>query len=221
MRNWLSSKGVTRDIEVGDETWKISFYPVTVRKLLYLKDILKEAVKAMSAFQNRSVSDDFKITRQKLPDGTDCSITEPIASTVVAKRQESQDSAVDSLVEIAMSDQNVGYIVEILWACMRDENFDQFRDDPMSWADEVEAPVMIQLIKGFLAANKKILPDPFVQRIQENWTKLLGQQDNDPKTSQPQQQGEPSKRDSEEHPKTERKSSLKVVSTPTTTDPQT
>lgn len=158
--NFVSSKYVEREIPSGDGTRQVRFFPVSVGKLFFLKQIATAISTCLSTlFGQKSPFVDFKtITRQF---GTDTERTsEPPPEALIELRKRHRTEAVRGIVEALLDSQSIVAIGRLLMDSMREEFPDRQNitdADVKSFVDGLDVEVLPILVSGFIEANKKIL----------------------------------------------------------------
>lgn len=158
---FLSRNCTTRTLGRGDAAKSVDFYAISPRVLFKLRGISRPLAQALSClFEDRS-----KDTRRSFKETTDTkeglSVSETVADAihpdVLRERAASREKAIDKLIDAFSEHKNYLLLLEIIWDSMRGvfgtepPSPDQLQE--LSEDDDLDLPILIDMLKGVAAAN--------------------------------------------------------------------
>lgn len=157
---FVSGKYVERVIpsDQGDRT--IRFFPVSVGKLFFLKQIATAISSSLATlFGQKSPFVDFKTITRQVGDSSERT-SEPPPEALIELRKRHRSEAIRGIVEALLDTQSIVAIGRLLMDSMRDEYPDRQNitdADVKSFVDGLDVEVLPILVSGFIEANRKIL----------------------------------------------------------------
>ncbi|MBL4769473.1 MAG: hypothetical protein JKY94_17505 [Rhodobacteraceae bacterium] len=169
----LSKKGASAIIQLEDgQEMTLHFYPISVRRLLTLQDMMGSVAKAlMTLTSGNNYEDRIRSSHQKEEStGYTSSVSEPVDPEIIAKRQGYKDEALDEMFRVLMAEENAKVVAQLLMDSLRDEDFSGM--DALEFLDQIEGGALTQMLMAFGKANKKVLPGPLAKKLQKVWSKI-------------------------------------------------
>jgi len=182
-KGFLSKKGIEYEIVLEDGTSRtVHFYPISVLRLSSLRDIVSAASQSMMVLSEKApLFEDAKTVIKKDGDFSE-TVQEPPSIEHREKRHARRALALENLLTVLLHEANTKTVAQLLMSSLKDDvPKDQ---DPLEFLDDVEVSVLPQLFKGFVKANKKVLPAPLQKRALAIWESALLKMEADKNESQ-------------------------------------
>lgn len=148
---------------------ELKFYPISVNVMFKLRRIAAPLAKAISTLFQPDDKDLTVIERTFSDDGEGGKgkelIQEAISPQLAKLRQESRASAITDLIEAVTDERNALVIGRVIVDSLRDDFPRKMKDsDVQDFVSKLEAPRLVELLKGVMAANGKVL-GPLEDRV--------------------------------------------------------
>lgn len=179
-KTFLSTRGIKVKIEVDEtDTRELTFYPVSVGRLISLADVAKAALGALNTLEANRKAYDFVRTETRIGDTVETVIA-PAPIATMEYRDKVAREATDGLVNSLLHPENVEIVAGIVMDCLRDETLPRTPDgkhDVKRFLDGCDAGVLLQMLTlGVFPANKKLFA-PLMERFEQLRASNLKTQD--------------------------------------------
>lgn len=163
--SFLKPRGTQVPIKYGEDEKSLTFYPVSVRRLLSLRMIGQELAKSLTVLfsaDKSSLMDAKRTTRKSESDGFVETIFEPTPLATLEYRATSRSQAIDAAMNCLFAEENQKIVAELIADSLRDTDNDML---------ELDADIYRQMLMAMLKANSKVL-GPLEERFRALLTSL-------------------------------------------------
>jgi hypothetical protein len=185
----LRKKATPRTI-MGTE---FNFYPVRIARVVSgeMKTLIEPITRAASVLFDNSAND-VQITEEVTPDGTVARQHNAISPELAQFRSKRRDKAINDAMSILLRDETRYALGRLIMDSLRDDhpNKNPSEEEVAEFvdADQMDIPVFIEFIKGFLNANTAMFGDlgNSIREIVKQKTEEILQAQRSPNSGAPQ-----------------------------------
>lgn len=185
---FFTNEAVVRKTIKGKE---LAFYEASFGMVHKMKNLAKPIISAIATLLTDRTGDSGLTRHEHWEPKAEALITqskyEAISAELASLRAQQRQAAIDQVVEVLMDKDNLMILTEIIADSLRedfkrDENGEVTEEDVKFLAQQMTAPVFVEMVKAVATANKDVF-GPLAQRLSQAVSGALESQPNPRETT--------------------------------------